>query len=70
MMYLPAVVIISYYFDQKRAVATGLSACGAGVGTFAFPPLMTKLIELFGWRQSCFILAGIGESHKYRTSIW
>ena len=29
-MYLPSIVIVGYYFDKKRAFATGLATCGSG----------------------------------------
>ena len=38
-MYLPSIVIVGYYFDKKRAFATGLAVCGSGIGTFLFAPL-------------------------------
>ena len=49
-MYLPAVVAVGYYFEQKRALATGISVCGSGVGTFLFAPLATYLLEQYGWQ--------------------
>ena len=39
LMYLPSIVIVGYYFDKKRAFATGLAVCGSGIGTFLFAPL-------------------------------
>ena len=49
-VYLPAVVAVGYYFEQKRALATGISVCGSGVGTFLFAPLSTYLLEQYGWQ--------------------
>ena len=37
-MYLPSIVIVGYYFDKKRAFATGIAVCGSGIGTFLFAP--------------------------------
>lgn len=31
LIYLPAVVAVGYYFERKRALATGISVCGSGV---------------------------------------
>ncbi|KAB7502770.1 Monocarboxylate transporter 12, partial [Armadillidium nasatum] len=39
LIYLPAVVAVGYYFESKRALATGIAVCGSGVGTMIFPPL-------------------------------
>ena len=36
LIYLPAVVCVGYYFESKRALATGIAVCGSGVGTFVF----------------------------------
>ena len=39
LIYLPAVCAVGYHFEKKRALATGISVCGSGVGTFVFAPL-------------------------------
>ncbi|XP_026319089.1 monocarboxylate transporter 4-like [Hyposmocoma kahamanoa] len=60
MMYLPAVVAVGYYFDTKRSLATGIAVCGSGVGTFAFPPLASYLLNKYGsWQSANLILAGL-----------
>jgi len=57
LIYLPAVVIVGYYFEKKRALATGISVCGSGVGTFIFAPLATALLDKYGWRGANLIFA-------------
>merc|ERR1711971_729894 len=59
MIYLPAVVSVGYYFESKRALATGISVCGSGVGTFVFAPLATYLLEVYGWKGANIIFAGL-----------
>ncbi|KAJ1531849.1 hypothetical protein ONE63_000500 [Megalurothrips usitatus] len=59
LIYLPAVVCVGYYFETKRSLATGIAVCGSGVGTFAFAPLASKLLEWYDWRGANLILAGI-----------
>lgn len=60
MMYLPAVVAVGYYFDTKRSLATGIAVCGSGVGTFAFPPLASYLLNKYNsWQSANIILAGL-----------
>lgn len=59
LIYLPAVVAVGYYFESKRALATGISVCGSGVGTFLFAPLATYLLEQYGWKGSNLIFAGL-----------
>lgn len=29
-VYVPAVVIVAHYFDENRAIATGIAVCGTG----------------------------------------
>lgn len=57
--YVAAVVIVAYYFDKKRSLATGLSVCGSGIGTFIFAPLNHELLSHYGWRGCTLILAGL-----------
>lgn len=33
-IYLPAACTISFYFEKKRAFATGIAVCGSGMGGF------------------------------------
>ena len=39
LIYLPAIVSVSMYFEKKRAFATGIAVCGSGFGTFIFAPV-------------------------------
>ena len=41
---LPANIAVGYYFETKRALATGISQCGSGVGQFVFAPLATLVL--------------------------
>lgn len=59
LIYLPAVVCVGYYFETKRSLATGIAVCGSGVGTFAFAPLATTLLEQYDWKGANLILAGL-----------
>ena len=59
LVFLPAIVIISYYFEKRRGIATGIACSGAGVGTMVFAPLCRYLIEEYGWRQTFLLLAGM-----------
>ena len=38
LIYLPAIVSVSIYFEKKRAFATGIAVCGSGLGTFLLSP--------------------------------
>ncbi|KPI94056.1 PREDICTED: monocarboxylate transporter 3 [Papilio xuthus] len=58
MIYMPAVLTVGFYFERWRALATGLSLCGSGVGTFIFAPLSNMVIAKYGWRWTMVIHAG------------
>ena len=55
LVYVPAVIAVGFYFEKKRALATGIAVCGSGVGTFVFAPLNTFLLEEYGWRGTLLI---------------
>ena len=38
--YIPSVVIVSEYFEQRRTIALGLAVSGVGLGGFVFPPVI------------------------------
>jgi len=59
LMYVPAVVSVGYYFEKKRAFATGISVCGSGAGTFILAPLATLLLGHYGWEGATRIFAGL-----------
>lgn len=59
LMYLPAVVCVGYYFESKRSLATGIAVCGSGVGTFAFAPLASALVNSYGWSGTNLAMGGI-----------
>ena len=39
LIYLPAIVSVSMYFEERRAFATGIAVCGSGLGTFIMAPV-------------------------------
>lgn len=57
-IYMPSVIIVGYYFEKWRPLATGIALCGSGVGTFIMAPISTLLIEKLGWRYALLIQAG------------
>lgn len=59
LMYLPAIVMVGYYFEKRRAFATGVAVCGSGIGAFVFAPLSERLISYYGWRGATLIMGGI-----------
>ena len=57
LMYTPAVVTVGQYFSRRLNLATGISVCGSGAGTFAFAPIASALISSYGWRGSNRVMA-------------
>ncbi|XP_046574283.1 monocarboxylate transporter 13-like [Haliotis rubra] len=57
--HLAAISSVTYYFERRRNMATGMAVMGVGVGTIAFPPLIRILVEDFTWKGSMLILAGL-----------
>lgn len=51
-----------FLYLKRRAFATGLAVCGAGLGTFIFSPLTHYLLEVFAWRGTFLIYAGVSNS--------
>ncbi|XP_077524461.1 uncharacterized protein LOC144136214 [Amblyomma americanum] len=43
-IFLPAAVNISFYFEKKRAFATGIAVCGSGIGGFLLAPCCQLLV--------------------------
>lgn len=58
-MYCPAIMIVTMYFKRLRSLATGITVCGAGVGTFIFSKIISYLIVNFNWRTVFLIYAGV-----------
>jgi MCP family monocarboxylic acid transporter-like MFS transporter 14 len=58
-IYLPSIISVTYYFHHRRALATCLAVCGAGVGTFVFAPFSEYLLNTFGWKGGLLIESGI-----------
>ena len=56
---LPAKIAIGYYFETKRALATGISECGSGVGVLVFSPLATFLLKQYDWKITMLITSGL-----------
>jgi len=59
MAYLPSIVAVSFYFEKRRSLATGIAVCGSGIGTFAFAPLTNSLLKKYSWKGTVLIEAGI-----------
>lgn len=59
MIYLPAIVSVTMYFERLRSLATGIAVCGSGFGTVVFAPLTNYLIVNYKWQGTLLVIAGI-----------
>lgn len=59
LMYLPAIVMVGFYFERRRACATGVAVCGSGIGAFVFAPLCELLLNTYGWQGATWVIAGL-----------
>ena len=59
LVYLPSIVSVSFYFQKRRALATGIAVCGAGVGCFLFAPAGRILLDTFDWKNAMLIVAAL-----------
>ena len=59
MCYFPSVVILGQYFSKRLSLANGITSSGSGVGTMCMGPVLQKLIEHFGMRNTMRISAGM-----------
>jgi len=52
-------IILSYWFEKKRGLASGVAASGIGLGTFALVPLSQYFISTLGWRMTFVALGAL-----------
>jgi MFS family permease len=56
LIYLPAIVCVTCYFEKYRSLATGIAVCGSGLGTFVFAPLTQWLIANLKWQGAMAVM--------------
>ncbi|KAK2708470.1 hypothetical protein QYM36_014172 [Artemia franciscana] len=59
LIYLPSLMLVNFYFEKKRAMATGIAVCGSGFGTFLCAPFAAWLQDSYGWRGAHLIIGGL-----------
>ena len=59
LIYAPSLVMVSLYFEKRRAIATGLATSGTAFGAFLFPPIITYVLEEYGYTGTLLIMGGI-----------
>ncbi|CAM4810416.1 unnamed protein product [Rotaria magnacalcarata] len=48
LIYLPAIVSVGYYFEEKRSFAMGIAVCGSGLDALLFESVLIFLCIFFG----------------------
>lgn len=56
---MAAPVAVQQYFDKRRSTATGILLAGNSVGSFIWPPLVERLIQMYTWRGALVIQSAI-----------
>ena len=60
MIYMPSIIIVGYYFESKRSLATGIAVCGSGVGSIVVPPLANFALTYFeSWTYVVILFGGM-----------
>ena len=54
---IPVSMMITNWFNKKRGLAMSLAMAGIGIGGTIYSPLITYLLENFGWRNTYRIVA-------------
>ncbi|KAK7065212.1 hypothetical protein SK128_010436 [Halocaridina rubra] len=55
----PGVLIVSLYFEKRRALASAICVSGNALGGFFMPPLVEYLVEIYGFRGTLIVLAAM-----------
>lgn len=62
-LFLPALTVLSHHFARRRALAMGVAISGSSTGGVAFPILINKMIEKYGFpwatRIAAFVCLGL-----------
>ncbi|KAL0274281.1 UNVERIFIED_CONTAM: hypothetical protein PYX00_006747 [Menopon gallinae] len=59
LIYLPAIVSVTCYFEKYRSLATGIAVCGSGLGTFIYAPLTEFFVAEYGWRGAMLLISSL-----------
>jgi len=55
---LPFTRAINAVFDRQRGLALGIILCGTGIAAAIAPPIVSDIIQSYGWRTAYWVLAG------------
>ena len=52
-------MMVTNWFVEKRGIAMSVTMAGIGLGGTIFSPIVTNLLQNYGWRHTYLIMAGI-----------
>ncbi|KAL9954137.1 hypothetical protein ACROYT_G041635 [Oculina patagonica] len=58
-VYVSAPIIVTHYFTKRRPFALGIVTAGQGLGTMILGPTLQALVDVFDWRNTFRVFAGI-----------
>ena len=73
MIFAPCYIIVGQYFDKKKGRAMSMSTLGAGVGTLAFAPLLSLLLQQYMFSGAMLVLSGEIINRRvftYNAEMW
>lgn len=56
---MPVSMMVTNWFNKQRGLAMSIAMAGIGAGGTIFSPIVTMLLENYGWRMTYRIMAGI-----------
>ncbi|KAJ8971961.1 hypothetical protein NQ317_006003 [Molorchus minor] len=59
MMYIPSLLVVGFYFERWRGLATCLAVCGSSLGVLTFPPVVTTVLKSMNWKWKFIVLSAI-----------
>ncbi|VDD93351.1 unnamed protein product [Enterobius vermicularis] len=60
-LYLPATVVVCFFFKKKRSLATGFAVAGSGAGNIVMPQIIAQL-HSSGFTVNCIVLTAFAAS--------
>ena len=59
LVYVPSHVLSGLYYKRHQSLATGIATSGSGLGGAIMPIVFGKLIQIYGWKASLIVVAGL-----------
>jgi len=59
MMSVASLVLVGFYFEKNRAVATTIATCGSSLGAALLAPLIRAMITEYSWNGAIIMLSGL-----------